>query len=68
MGQNNHCLVLLQGKKTPAVTLSGTLPSLSPTSPSLPPAKVPDPCTDGLDALMFGEREGLFCGGIPNGP
>ncbi|XP_032641460.1 matrix metalloproteinase-19 [Chelonoidis abingdonii] len=50
----------LYGKKTPPVMPSGTLPGLSPTTPSLPPTKVPDPCTDGLDALMFGPYEQTY--------
>uniref|UniRef100_A0A8C8VP46 Matrix metallopeptidase 19 n=1 Tax=Pelusios castaneus TaxID=367368 RepID=A0A8C8VP46_9SAUR len=49
----------LYGKKTLAMPF-GTLPALSPTSPSSPPAKVPDPCTDGLDALMFGPFEQTY--------
>ncbi|TFK02938.1 leucine-rich repeat-containing protein 41 [Platysternon megacephalum] len=50
----------LYGKKTPPVMPSGTLPGLSPTTPSLPPTKVPDPCADGLDALMFGPYEQTY--------
>ncbi|XP_067385981.1 matrix metalloproteinase-19 [Emydura macquarii macquarii] len=50
----------LYGKKTPLTTPSRTPPGLSPTSPSPPPAKVPDPCTDGLDALMFGPYEQTY--------
>lgn len=55
----------LYGKKTLPATPVGTLPGLQPTSPSLPPAKVPDPCTDSLDALMFGpyEQTYAFSGG-----